>query len=224
MTLRIAHRGVPYFAPENSLEGFEKALQFNPDYVEMDVRATRDGQLVVMHDASVKRTTDGRGKIAKMTLARLRGFRLANGEPVPTLTEALTLLQGRVKIKLDCKVHGFEQEVVAELRRTGTLRKSIVIAYGKKSLIAFKKASAKLRTEVGGVLSRHRRGSKIRLALRTGAELLSVRHTIISRKFAEQCAAKGLSVHAWTVNDPAVAEHLKEYGIAGLATDRIDII
>lgn len=225
MTLRIAHRGAPHFAPENSLEGFHKALTFSPDIVEMDLRLTRDGHAVVIHDKTINRMTDGKGKVGKMTLEKLRTFKLDNGEPIPTFAEALEVLHNKAEIKLDVKQHGMEEIVVRALRRMGILRNTIVIAYGRKSLLDFRREGGpQLRTEVGGIYARHRRLQAIPTALRTGAGIISIRHTLVSAKFAEKCHSKGVAIHAWTVNTKKDAERMRSLGIAAIATDRLDLV
>ena len=108
MTLRIAHRGAPHFAPENSLQGFQKALTFSPDMVELDLRLTGDGHAVCIHDKTINRMTDGKGKVGKMTLEKLRTFRLHNGEQIPTFAEALEVLHGKADLKIDVKQRGME--------------------------------------------------------------------------------------------------------------------
>jgi glycerophosphoryl diester phosphodiesterase len=222
--LRIAHRGAPHLAPENSLEGFEKALAFGPDMVEMDVRRTADGKAVVMHDPTVDRTTDGRGKIAKMPFAKVRERRLKNGEPVPSLADALDLLKGRAGIKLDVKDIRLEDAIVAELRRVGVIRQAIVIAYGRKALASFRSESPSLRLEVGGIYSRRQRRPAIDDARWTGATVISARHTIVSKRFADECSEDGLAIHAWTVNDRATADRMHALGVEAIATDRLDLV
>ncbi|TLQ50042.1 glycerophosphodiester phosphodiesterase [Lacticaseibacillus casei] len=93
MTVAIyGHRGYPARFPENSLQGFEYACEHGIDGIETDVQMSADGQLVIMHDERVDRTTDGTGWIADLTRTQLKGMRLANGEHIPSLREALTVL------------------------------------------------------------------------------------------------------------------------------------
>jgi glycerophosphoryl diester phosphodiesterase len=224
MYLRIGHRGAPHKAPENSLAGIEAALAFGPDMVEMDVRVSKDGVAVVMHDEKVDRTTNGRGKVVRKTLKELRECRLANGEPIPTFAEAVDLLKDRAELKVDVKDVGIEDVVMRELRRAGIVRQTIVIAYGRKALEGYRNECPTLRTEVGGVYSRHHRGAAIGIAAQAGASVLSVRHAIVSARFAKDCLAKGLAIHAWTVNDRPTAERLHALGVAAVATDRLDIV
>ncbi|HTK05422.1 MAG TPA: glycerophosphodiester phosphodiesterase family protein [Candidatus Eisenbacteria bacterium] len=224
MYLRIAHRGAPHLAPENSLKSFEASLAFSPDMVEMDVRVSRDGHVVVMHDQTVDRMTTGRGKVILKTLAQLRACRFGNGEHIPTMAEAVDLLKGKAELKVDVKDVGIEDLVVGELRRAGVVRCTIVIAYGRKALAAFKDLCPSLRTEVGGVFSGRNRDPAIADALQTGATVLSTRYKIVTPDFVKECRANGLAIHAWTVNDRKAAARMTDLGVDAVATDRLDIV
>lgn len=106
----IAHRGDHSTAPENTLKAFEDAIANGADYIEVDLRTTADGELVVMHDATVDRTTNGRGAVREMTLDQLRGLRITATKmlppvsyEIPTFEQVLTLATNRIKIYLDFK-------------------------------------------------------------------------------------------------------------------------
>jgi glycerophosphoryl diester phosphodiesterase len=108
--LIIAHRGVKKFAPENTLPAIEKAIEMKLDYVELDVRTTKDGQLVLMHDADVDRTTNGHGTVRNLTLDEIKkldaGIRFSpnfKNTRVPTFDEVLHTINGRINIYLDWK-------------------------------------------------------------------------------------------------------------------------
>ena len=108
------HRGAVQFAPENTLVGFDTALQLGVEIVEIDVRPTVDEVLVVMHDSSVDRTTDGTGDVDEMTLDEIRdlvvvsGFDGIDDQPVPTFVETLLHLKGRALINVDAKTSRFD--------------------------------------------------------------------------------------------------------------------
>lgn len=127
----IGHRAGAAIAPENTLGAIRQAIRLAIDYVEIDLRTTRDGALVVMHDAQVDRTTDGKGTVRDLTLAEVRRLRIKNRfgdafkeERVPTFDEVLDLCRGRVNVYLDHKdaetaaalaalrVHGMERSVL----------------------------------------------------------------------------------------------------------------
>lgn len=224
MTLRIGHRGAPHHAPENSLAGFLKALELGADAVELDVRAAGDGTVMLMHDPTVDRTTDGRGKIARLPPAALQELRLGNGERVPSLAEALDLLKGRCPVKIDMKVRGIVEETVRDVKRAGMVREVVIMAYGRKELAAFREALPQAALEVGGVIYRYRRGPAIRAAKAHGATIISAQHRVTTKGFVAACREAGLDVHVWTVNEKPLADRMREYGVAGITTNRLDVI
>ncbi len=110
MVFMIAHRGAKKFAPENTIPAYEKAIEMGMDYIEMDVQTTKDGHLVMSHDWTVERMTDGRGKIGEMTLEQIKdldaGVKFSSefkGTRIPTFDEALKVCRKRVKVYLDLK-------------------------------------------------------------------------------------------------------------------------
>lgn len=147
--LVIAHRGAHADAPENTLAAFRRAIELGCDYVEMDVRRTKDGALVLMHDRAVDRTTNGTGNVADLTLAEIRaldagsrrGARWA-GEKVPTFEEALALCKGKIRIYVDNKA-GPPEQVIALIEKHRMLR-DVVIYDGVEELRAFKRLRPKV--------------------------------------------------------------------------------
>lgn len=121
-----AHRGDWRKFPENSVRAFESCIAMDIEIAELDVRRTKDGELVIMHDDTVDRSTTGRGKVADLTLAEIRALHLRNGLShrtpftVPTLREVLQATRGRILLNLD-KAYPHFREVVALLEETGTL-------------------------------------------------------------------------------------------------------
>jgi len=110
MLLKIAHRGARKFAPENTLPAFEKAIEMGMDYVEIDLRVSADGELVLSHDSTVDRMTDGKGRIDELTLEEIKALDASVGyvgdfprTEVPTLDEAMATCHGRIKVYLDLK-------------------------------------------------------------------------------------------------------------------------
>ena len=121
----VGHRGTVKFAPENTIAAFEKAIELGADLLEMDVRETKDGHLVLVHDATVNRTTNGRGRVSGMTLAEIKRLDAGSwfspdfkGERVPTLKEALAAIRGRALPDIDFKA-GTPQKLVDILSQEG---------------------------------------------------------------------------------------------------------
>ncbi|MDH7501668.1 MAG: glycerophosphodiester phosphodiesterase family protein [Verrucomicrobiota bacterium] len=132
-TIVVAHRGDHTAAHENSIEAIRRAIQYaGADYVELDVRTTRDGELVLMHDATVDRTTDGHGRVDVLTFAEIAGLRLVDPQrphlppsKVPRLAEALAELQGKAGLYLDFK-SGDRAKVVQLLRDYRMVNSTVV--------------------------------------------------------------------------------------------------
>jgi glycerophosphoryl diester phosphodiesterase len=129
--LVTAHRGDWRNAPENSLRAFQYAAEMGVDIVELDLKKTRDGAIVIMHDGTINRTTNGKGVPADYTLDEIKNFRLKNGlgrvtnNPIPTLKEVMLALKGSgVKVNLD-KSYDVYPEAYAILKETGTLKQAI---------------------------------------------------------------------------------------------------
>lgn len=127
----VAHRGDWRYAPENSVAAIEHSIAVGVDVVELDLQLTRDSVLIVMHDATLNRTTTGKGRVADWTLDSIRTLKLKNGcgirtkHAVPTLEEALLAAKGRVLVNLD-KADRYFDLVVPVLERTGTTRQIVM--------------------------------------------------------------------------------------------------
>ncbi|MFA6083275.1 glycerophosphodiester phosphodiesterase family protein [Mucilaginibacter sp.] len=129
--LVTAHRGDWRNAPENSLKAFEYATAMGVDIIELDLKKTKDGEIIIMHDATIDRTTNGKGKPADYTLDEIRKFGLKNGlgrvtnNHIPTLKEVMIALKNsNVKINLD-KSYDYYVETYAILKETGTIKQAI---------------------------------------------------------------------------------------------------
>jgi glycerophosphoryl diester phosphodiesterase len=125
-----AHRGDWRNAPENSLQAFKNAITMGVDIIELDLNKTKDGVIVIMHDQTIDRTTNGKGQPGDYTLAELKQFHLKNGlgrvtnHIIPTLQEVMLLVKGKVLINLD-KSYPYYNEAYQILKNTGTLKQAI---------------------------------------------------------------------------------------------------
>lgn len=131
----VAHRGDWRYAPENSISAINNAIEMGVDIVELDVQRTKDGEFILMHDATLNRTTTGKGKISDWDLDSIRTLKLKNGiniktkEKVPTLEEALIIMKDKILINLD-KADRFLDEIFPILEKTNTTRQVIMKGSG----------------------------------------------------------------------------------------------
>lgn len=140
-TLIWGHRGYPAKFPENSMAGFQYVLDQHIDGIEFDVHLTKDNIPVIIHDESINRTTDGKGDVKKYTLAELRQFKLANGEPIPTLDEFLSLVENKdVFLNLELKTDKFvyphiEQIVLTKVNQYHLVHPMVYSSFNIKTIL-----------------------------------------------------------------------------------------
>ena len=242
MTLVVAHRGASAHAPENTMESFRMAVEMGADAIELDVHLTADGQLAVIHDETLERTTDRTGSVASLTMAQVReadaghGFARPgdSGAPfrgrglrVPTLGEVLDWLPAGIGLVVEIKARAAVDVTVEALRASG------VYAAGGASLISFDEPSIERARELEPNLTTGYLlvpGQPIAAALEwaTNRGHLGVHPWegdlgIDPAPILAQAAAYGRQVGAYVVNDPARMQHLAAYGLWGFVTDVPDV-
>jgi glycerophosphoryl diester phosphodiesterase len=234
----IAHRGASAEAPENTLPAFELAVEQGADAFELDVRVTRDGAAVVIHDDRLDRTTDLAGPVRARTLAELRtadaGYRFSRdggrsfsfrhqGVRVPTLAEVLWAFPAMpmmIEVK-EPEAQAAVQRVLLEGDATG---RCVLASEHLGALEAFRQAPF-VCGAAGREISALYRGTLLRRPPRTcGYRLLSVPLRwhglpVPTRGFVRAARALGAPVHVWTVNDAATARRLWARGVAGIVTN-----
>ncbi|HAH04462.1 MAG: hypothetical protein UV78_C0045G0010 [Parcubacteria group bacterium GW2011_GWA2_43_17] len=126
--INIGHRGACGYEPENTLRSFRKALAMGADMIELDVWLTKDNHVVVIHDATVNRTTNGKGFVRDFTLAEIKQLNAGLGEAIPALTEVLALLNGRSKLNIEIKTKTVAEKLAEELSQTDFSKSDLLIS------------------------------------------------------------------------------------------------
>jgi glycerophosphoryl diester phosphodiesterase len=218
--LRIGHRGARAYEPENTLRSFKKALEIGVDAVELDVRRTRDNYLVVIHDADIKRTTDGKGLVSELTLKEIKDFSAEKGEKIPTLKETLVFLDKKVKILIELKEEGVENQVLSLVHEKDQQKNVIIVSFSEEALRKVRELDKEV--ETGLIYVKHKNPVKAALDLKASYLLPLYRFTHTAN--VQKAHENGLKVIVWTVNKPEeVAEYTKK-GVDGIASDKPDIL
>jgi glycerophosphoryl diester phosphodiesterase len=244
--LVIAHRGGGGLIPENTLQAFEYSARMGVDVLELDVHSTRDGALVVMHDRSVDRTTDGRGRVGEMTLSELKkldaGFLFSpdggrtfpfrgRGVTVPTLEEIFAALP-RMTFNIEPKQSepSIIKPLCALIRQRKMIDKTIVGSFRQAALDEFRRECPEVATsaspsEVSQFLLMSKTGigasySPPMQALQIPERAGSLQ--IVSKDFVETARRLNLKVHVWTVNETEDMKRLLDIGVDGIMTDYPD--
>ena len=216
--LVIGHRGAAGLAPENTLASFRRAVELGVDAVELDVHVV-EGELVVIHDDSVDRTTDGTGPLKDYRLGPLRELDAGDGERIPLLEEVFEAVPGSVGINVELKGPGSGPVLADRLRDDG--RAVLVSSFDRQELREFHTR----RPEVPCAPLHHRlRPGMAAEARNLDAWSINVAEGLVDRTLVERLGAEGFPVLAYTVNDPARATHLAELGAGGVFTDFPDRI
>lgn len=226
MTWNIAHRGASGLEPENTLRAFLRAAEVGADALELDLRLTRDGYLVVMHDATLERTTNGTGSLSSMTLDEVRQLDAGLGERVPTFEEVLEFVDLPIYAELK-QVEAAEPLV--EFIRTGKLDGRIVpISFDPEALRRVRRALPDLPLSLifdGVPPDAIEQAGEVGLPTgQAGTTLVSLEATALDEGMVERCRQAGLDVIAGTVNDPETLRRTLELGVYGITTDRPDIL
>ena len=202
-TLVGGHRGNPAEHPENTLASYRSALELGVDLIECDVHLTADDELIVIHDHTLERTTDGHGLVRQRTLAELRELDAGGGEKLPLLDEVVELARGRAGLVIELKqaplpYPGLEEKVVAAVRRLDAVEQCCVISFWHPSAQRVKALEPRLQT---GVLEVGRPVDALALLRQSGADVYSPHWSGCDPDLVAQVHEGGGYVGVWTVDD-----------------------
>jgi glycerophosphoryl diester phosphodiesterase len=243
--VNVAHRGASTLAPENTIEAFRLAVEAGAGGLELDVHMTRDGHIVVIHDATVDRTTNGSGAVSEMTLDELRRFDAGHnfspdggstrpyrgrGVWVPTLGEVIEEFPGvTVNIEIKAGTPGIEETVLGILRDANALGRALVVSTPHAIVKRFRKISSghistgASRWEIGVfyILSRLRLERLVRPAYDAlQVPLLHRGILVVTPRFIRAAQARGVRVDVWTINQAEEMRRLLDLRVDVIMTDR----
>ncbi len=214
----VAHRGASGYEPENTLRAVRRALEMGVDAVEVDVRLSRDGVPVVIHDETVDRTTSGRGRVREMTAEELRGLDAGAGERVPLLEEVLDEVRGRAVLFLELKEREAAEPSLELVRGRGMLDQVLFISFDEQAISAVK--AREPAAHAGLIYARP--GEAVVAARRLGCEFVLPHYRLATERAVAFAHRLRLLVVAWTVDDPGLAAELKRRGVDGIASNYPD--
>ncbi|MFQ6042046.1 MAG: glycerophosphodiester phosphodiesterase [Candidatus Poribacteria bacterium] len=228
MYLKIAHRGASGYEPENTIRAFEKAIELGADMIELDVHLSRDGRLIVMHDASVGKTTDGSGYIRGLTLQELKTFDAGKGEQIPTLQEAIGCAKGRCGLYIELKGEYTEKPVV-ELIRENAMQNAVIIAsFDRNKVRKVKGLAPELETSV---LVGDKDADWVAIAKDAKADCIHFcwerypsPHKLLTDEVMSKASANGLKVIIWHEERPEEIREIIKRDIYGVCSNLPDLL
>lgn len=239
--LVAAHRGGALLWPENSLLAFRSAVALGADYLELDVHVTKDGEVVVIHDPTLDRTSTGTGAVKDRTLAELKLFRLKGGaggvaaESIPSLDDVVAVAAAGkrgllVEIKVDerrQRYPGIEEKTLAILDRHSMISSTVIMAFEAETWRRVRTLRPDIR--VGALYSARtlEPGAGVARAIEdartTGVAHVGLQHALVTPEAVAQARSAGILLGAWTVNDPDVMRRVIDLKVGILTTDRPDM-
>ncbi|MEM0481436.1 MAG: glycerophosphodiester phosphodiesterase family protein [Nitrososphaerota archaeon] len=233
--LITAHRGFSGRFPENTLRAVKEALRLGVDGIEVDARTTKDGIVVLMHDETVERTTNGGGRVRDLTWPVIRRLDAGSwkgeefrGEPVPRLEDVLAETGGRVVLHVEVKEPGDEEAVLKVIKECGALDWVLISSFHPQVI----KNTYSIEPRVGrslivGWLNEVEEVSKelpVYWALECGATALALYQGRVCKEIIYRAHQRLLTVAVWTVNEVEEAERLMGMGADVIVTDYPDIM
>ena len=240
----IAHRGGAALAPENTLAALEQAAaRWRADMIEIDVHGSADGHAVVIHDATVDRTTNGSGEVAAMTLAELKaldaGYRFVSkdgehsfrgrGVTIPTIDEVLAALP-LMRFIVEVKAAAAQKPLFEAIRRAGARNRVLVAGERERNRESFAAYAGPI-SESGDRMRTMYKLHRLHLMALWRPKHTSVQlplehdgRRIVTERLVRELKGKGLVVQVWTVNTPADMRMLLDWGVDGVLSDRPDLL
>ncbi len=226
--LTIGHRGsIVDATTENSINAFMYGIDCGLDMVELDVVPCKTGELIVMHDDTIDRTTNGTGMVCEMTLDEIKQYRLNDGQDIPTLSEVFDAIDRRCKINIELKVtEGVAQKVVDLVREYVETKgweygDFLISSFDHYSLLPFREQLPEIgcSTIISGIPIGYAEFGE-----RVGAYSINVNRAILRQELVDDAHRRGMKVYAWVANTKDQVDRLLAMGVDGIFTDYPELL
>ena len=210
----FGHRGAPGYPRhgENTIVSFNKALRTGATGLEFDVRRAGDGRLVVIHDETLDRTTNGRGRVADLSYEEIKQFDAGFGEPIPLLTDVLGRFGAQCLLNIELKEAGLASDLKRLLLEMRLEARVIVSSFDWNELLPFgpEVPTAPLSSELENLIP---------VARSLGSVAIHPRKDLVTPAVISAARDAKLRIHVWTVNEPAEIYHFRKLGVDGIFSD-----
>ncbi len=219
--LKIGHRGAKAHVAENTLASFQQALNLGAEGIELDVHVCATGELVVIHDFTVDRTTNGTGEVHKLTLAELKHLKVEGSHIIPTLDEVMDIIGKKCLVNIEMKgrhtaspVSDFVNRYVREKGYSYT--DFIVSSFQREELKIMSQINPYVRL---GILTQASVTQAWEWAEEFSAKAIHPHYTLLTESNVKKAKAAGFKVYTWTVNEYDDIERVRGYGVDGIISD-----
>ena len=224
--LKIGHRGASGYKPENTLASFEKAIELGVDMIELDVHLCQTGELVVIHDELLNRTTDGYGAVAEKSYEEISGLDAGNGERIPLLEEVIDLVSKRAKINIELKGKDTCSPVLRVIdnyviKGHWAREDFLISSFDHEQLISARKINPEVRL---GVFFTDKYKFPFNMADELCAYSIHPSMQIVTKEIIREAHQRGFKVFVWTVNEREDVDRIKSLGVDGMFSNFPDLL
>ena len=224
--LKIGHRGAKGYEPENTLISFQKAIDLGADGIELDVHLSHDGAVMVIHDETIDRTTNGKGFVNKFSFQELKSFRIQKEQQIPTLSEVFDLVNQRCFINIELKGSATAKPVIELINdyvseKNWNYSQFLISSFDWKMLEEIRFLNPKIRI---GVLTGHSIQLALVFAKKTKAFSIHPKYGLVSKENVVLVQENGFEVYPWTVNTATAIQKIKSFDVNGIISDFPDKI
>lgn len=224
--LKIGHRGARGYAAENTLASFQKAIDLQVDGIELDVHLSSDGELMVIHDETIDRTTNGKGKVNKFTRAELQHFNIEGENKIPTLTEVFNLVDRRCFINIELKTFETAAKVVDLIEKyirgkNWEYNDFLVSSFDWDALEEVNFVNSKIPI---AVLTETDLDKALAFAKIIQAKSINPDVQLLNMENIQKLKENGFEVYPWTVNDVEDIKRIQSFNVNGIISDFPDRI
>ncbi|WP_413999508.1 glycerophosphodiester phosphodiesterase [Flavobacterium sp. W1B] len=224
--LKIGHRGAKGYEPENTLIGFQKAIDMHVDGIELDVHLSADGEIMVIHDESIDRKTNGQGIVNTLSLPELKRFLISHEHAIPTLTEVFDLVNRKCFINIELKSYETADKVVNLIEKyveemNWEYTDFLVSSFDWNALqqVTFSNSAIPI-----GVLTETDLDLALAFAKFIQAKSIHPHYHLLTAENTAQFQEKGFQVFPWTINESEDLKKIKSFNVNGIITDFPDRI
>ncbi|MFB0502357.1 MAG: glycerophosphodiester phosphodiesterase [Candidatus Bathyarchaeia archaeon] len=221
MIRAVGHRGAAGLEPENTLRSIKRSIELGVDQIEVDARVTKDRRLVVIHDETVDRTTDGHGLVKDLAFDELRRLDAGKGETIPTLREVLGLTKGEVILQIELKVKEAAEPVVKLIEEMDAAEDVVITSFMHELLEKVHQLNPNLRT---GALFFDVQGDICQRALDVQSDTIHVYHKNLDADLVEEAHRRGLRVEAWNPDTEEEMKRIIDLSVDVISSNRPDML
>ncbi len=216
----VAHRGASALEPENTISAVRKAIELGFDMIEVDIRLSKDGEVVLMHDSRVDRVTDGKGEVRSLGLEEIRRLKVKGREKVALLRDIMEITRGKAALLLDIKDPDAALEALNLAKEKNMLEQIVFNTSDLETLERIRELEPEARLSYSPSIQ----DNLVEIARRLNLFMASIRFDLITRKLIETMHKLGVRVTSWGTNDPSIIQKLIYMGVDGIIIDDPQLI